>query len=105
MSFKGENEEQVLEAMLEASVDISEIEAKDGMLTLFAPPEEFYKAKTALLHALPGTELEVQEITFLPQSMKTLEPDDMAMFQKFINMLNECDDVQDVYHNVVLPPQ
>ena len=25
------------------------------------------------------------------------------MFQKFINMLNECDDVQDVYHNVDLP--
>lgn len=105
LSFKGENEEQVLEAMLEASVDISEIEAKDGMLTLFALPEEFYKAKTALLQAFPGTELEIQEITFLPQSMKTLEPDDLAMFQKFINMLNECDDVQDVYHNVVLPSQ
>lgn len=103
LSFKGSNEEQVLEAMLAAEVDVSEIECKDGSLTIFAPPSEFYKAKTALLQAFPGTELEVQEITFLPQSTKTLSAEDLAMFQKFISMLNDCDDVQDVYHNVELP--
>ena len=103
LSFKGDNEEQVLESMLDADVNIDEIECKDGSLTIFAPPSEFYKAKTALLEALPGTELEVQEITFLPQTSKTLAPDDLAMFQKFISMLNDCDDVQDVFHNVDLP--
>ena len=103
LSFKGDNEEQVLEAMLDADVDIDEIECKDGHLTIFAPPGEFYKAKTALLQAFPGTELEVQEITFLPQTSKTISPEDLPMFQKFINMLNDCDDVQDVYHNVDLP--
>jgi YebC/PmpR family DNA-binding regulatory protein len=103
LSFKGDNEEQVLEAMLAADVDIHEIESKDGNLTLFAPPEEFYKAKTALLQAFPKTELEVQEITFLPQTTKTLSPEDLALFQKFLGMLNDCDDVQDVYHNVDLP--
>jgi transcriptional/translational regulatory protein YebC/TACO1 len=25
------------------------------------------------------------------------------MFEKFVNMLNDCDDVQDVYHNAILP--
>jgi transcriptional/translational regulatory protein YebC/TACO1 len=72
-------------------------------VTIFAPPSEFYKAKTAVLQAFPGTELEVQEITFLPQSRKTLEGDDLAMFQKFLTLLSECDDVQEVYHNVALP--
>ena len=46
---------------------------------------------------------EVQEITFLPQTMKELSPEDLPMFEKFINMLNDCEDVQDVYHNVDLP--
>jgi len=103
LSFKGDNEEQVLEALLNAEVNVDEIECKDGNLTIFAPPDEFYKAKTALLQAFPGTELEVQEITFLPQTTKSLSADDLTMFQKFMTMLNDCDDVQDVYHNADLP--
>ena len=102
LSFKGDNEEQVLESMLDADVNIDEIECKDNYLTIFAPPGEFYKAKTALLQAFPGTELEVQEITFLPQTSKAISPEDLPMFQKFISMLNDCDDVQDVFHNVDL---
>src|SRR6476619_1714657 len=89
--------------MLGADVNVDEIEFKDGSLTIFAPPSEFYKAKTALLQAFPGTELEVQEITFLPQTTKTLSPEDLAMFQKLMTMLNDCDDVQSVYHNAALP--
>jgi YebC/PmpR family DNA-binding regulatory protein len=103
LSFQGDNEEQVLESLLGADVNVDEIESKDGKLTIFAPPSEFYKAKTALLQAFPGTELEVQEITFLPQTTKTLGPEDLLMFQKLISMLNDCDDVQDIYHNVDLP--
>lgn len=103
LSFKGDNEGQVLEAMLDAGVDIEETECIDGQLTIFTPPAEFYKAKTALLEAFPGIELEVQEITFLPQAQTAIGPDDLPMFEKFINMLNDCDDVQDVYHNAILP--
>jgi YebC/PmpR family DNA-binding regulatory protein len=103
LSFKGDNEDPVLEAMLNADVNVDDIERSEGNLTIFTPPDEFYKAKTALLQAFPGTELEVQEITFLPQTTKTLSPDDLAMFQKLMTMLNDCDDVQDVYHNAALP--
>jgi YebC/PmpR family DNA-binding regulatory protein len=106
LSFKGTDEtdeERVLEAMLEADVNVEEVEAKDANLTIFAPPDEFFKAKTALLAAFPDTELEVQEIAFLPQATKELGEEDLAMFQKFMALLNDCDDVQDVYHNVQLP--
>jgi YebC/PmpR family DNA-binding regulatory protein len=103
LSFKGDNEEKVLEALFAADVAIEEVECKDGHVTVFAPPVEFYKAKTALLKAFPGLEFEVQEITFLPQTTKVLSGDELASFEKFLGMLNECDDVQEVYHNVVLP--
>lgn len=103
LSFKGENEEAVLEAMLDADVNIEEVECKDGSVTIFAPPGEFFKAKTALLNAFPEVELEVQEITFLPQSIKTLSEEELPQFEKFMNMLNDCEDVQDIYHNVDLP--
>ena len=84
LSFKGDNEDKVLEAMFAADVAVEEVESKDGAITVFAPPAEFYKAKTALLEAFPDLELEVQEITFLPQATKTLSGDDLALFEKFL---------------------
>jgi YebC/PmpR family DNA-binding regulatory protein len=103
LSFKGDNEDEVLEALLNADVNVEEIESKAGVLTIFAPPSELYKAKTALLAAFPELELEVQEITLLPQSTKAIGPDNVPMFDKLMNMLHDCDDVQDVHHNAELP--
>lgn len=103
ISFHGDNEEKVLEAMFAADVAVEEVESKDGTITVFAPPAEFYKAKTALHEAFPDLEFEVQEITFLPKETKILSGEDLASFEKFLGMLNECDDVQEIYHNVTLP--
>jgi YebC/PmpR family DNA-binding regulatory protein len=103
LSFKGDNEEQVLEAMFGADVAVEEVESKDGTMTIFAPPAEFYKAKTVVLEAFPDVDLETQEITFLPQTSKTLSAEDQAQFEKFLDMLNDCEDVQNIYHNVASP--
>lgn len=98
-AFKGEDEEAVLEALMEADVDVSEIECEDGMITVFAPNTEFFKAKNALTDAFPEIEFEMEEITFIPQTETLIEGDDVAMFEKFVGMLNDCDDVQEIYHN------
>jgi transcriptional/translational regulatory protein YebC/TACO1 len=105
LSFSGDDEEKVIEALFAADVAVEDVECKDGTVTIFAPPAEFYKAKMALLEAFPGLELEVQEITFLPQSSKTLSGDELTVFEKLLGMLNDCDDVQEVYHNVDLPSE
>ena len=103
LSFKGDDPDHVLEAMLNADIDVDDVEAKDGYVTLFAPASEFYKAKTAMLEAFPDVELEVQEITFHPQASKEISAEDLPAFERFMAMLNDCDDVQDVYHNAILP--
>jgi YebC/PmpR family DNA-binding regulatory protein len=103
LSFKGDNEDEVLEAMLDADVDVDDIESKDGQLTLFAPSSEFNKAKQALQDAFPDVELEVQEVAFVPQANAEISEDDLPTFEKFMTMLNDCDDVQDIYHNGIVP--
>jgi YebC/PmpR family DNA-binding regulatory protein len=103
LALKSEDEDQVLEAMLAADVDVDDIQSKDGLVTLFTAASEFFKAKSALLEAFPDVELEVQEITFLPQATTDIGNEDLPMFEKFMNMLNDCEDVQEVYHNAVLP--
>jgi YebC/PmpR family DNA-binding regulatory protein len=103
LSFKGDNGDQVLEALLSADVNVNDVECENGQVTLFAPATESYKAKQALLEALPGIELEIDEITFVPQTRTEISADDLPLFEKFLNMLNDCDDVQDIYHNAILP--
>jgi YebC/PmpR family DNA-binding regulatory protein len=103
LSFKGDNEDQVLEALLEADVDVGDVESGEGTITVLAPASELYKARTALLEKFPGLELETQEITMIPQSTKALTPEDVPAFEKLMGMLNDCDDVQEIYHNAELP--
>jgi YebC/PmpR family DNA-binding regulatory protein len=100
--FAGDDEEQVLEALMAADVDVSDIEADDGKITVFAPQTEYAKAKHALTDALGAVEFEVDEIQFVPQMTKTLEGEELEQFEKFLDTLNDLDDVQHVYYDVEL---
>jgi len=42
-------------------------------------------------------------MSWLPQTMVTLEGDNLAKFQRMLEVLEDNDDVQNVYHNVALP--
>ncbi len=97
--FAGDDDEPVLEALMEADVDVTDVENENGKITVFAPSSEFFKAKTALAEAMPEIELEVEDISWVPQTTTTLSGDDLAAFEKFLDMLEDCDDVQQVYHN------
>lgn len=98
--FAGDDEEAVLEALMEADVDVTDIELEEGKITVFAPNTEYFKAKTALIERFGDIDFDVDEIQFIPQSYTTLSGDDVPMFDKFLAMLNDLDDVQQVYHNV-----
>ncbi|MGB1907760.1 MAG: YebC/PmpR family DNA-binding transcriptional regulator [Spongiibacter sp.] len=101
--FSGDDEEAVLEALMMADVDVSDIECEDGKISVFAPNTEFFKVKQALQDAFEGIDFDVEEIQFLPQTTAPISEEDMPMFEKFLDMLNDLDDVQQVYHNVELP--
>lgn len=102
-AFKGGDEEAILDAMLEADIDVSDIENEDGTLTVLVPHDEYYKAKTVLQQQLGDIEFEVDEITFIPQTSCPLSGEDVEQFEKLLDLLNDNDDVQDVYHNAELP--
>ena len=99
LSFPGD-EEAVMEALLNADVDITDIEHEDGKVTVFAPHTEYARAKQALADSFGELEYEVDEIQFIPQTYVGLEGEDLAVFDKFMDLLNNVDDVQNIYHNV-----
>jgi len=103
-AFKGEDDEAVLENLMMADIDVTDVELEDGIITVYAPHTEFFKIKTEFANSMPEFDLEVEEITWVPQMYAEISgEDDIANFEKFIMMLEDCDDVQNVYHNAELP--
>lgn len=97
--FDGDDEEAVLDALMMADVDVTDIESEDGRITVFTPNTEYGKARNALTEAFEGVDFEVDEIQFVPQTMTEISGDEAEMLEKLIDMLNDVDDVQRVYHN------
>lgn len=99
LAFKHDDEDAVLEALLGADTDVTDVESEDGKITVFTPPGDYFKAKQALLDAFGDIDFEVDEIQFLPKSSTTITGDDIPLFDRFLDMLNELDDVQNIYHD------
>jgi len=92
----GTSEDQVMEVALEAGAD-DVIADDDGAIEVLTAPGEFEKVKNALEAA--GLAPEVAEVTMRPENTVELTGDDAARMQKLIDMLEDLDDVQNVYHN------
>jgi len=98
--FKHDDEDAILEILMDADVDVTDVESEDGVVTVFALHTDYFKAKQALMSGLGEVDFDVDEIQFIPHAFTTIGGDDVEMFEKFLAMLNELDDVQHVYHNV-----
>jgi len=98
--FNHDNEETILDALLMADVDVSDIESEEGKVTVFAPQADYFKAKQALLDLLGEIDFEVDEIQFIPTTTKSINSEELELFEKFLDMLNDLDDVQNIYHDV-----
>ncbi len=100
LSFNFSDEEAMLDTLIENDCDVKEIEVEDGIMTLYVEPTELYKTKDAVETLIPECEFAVLEITYLPTEYVTIDGEDKELFQRLLNLLDEVDDVQNVYHNV-----
>mgnify|MGYP003243066008 CR=1 FL=1 len=61
--------------------------------------EECY-IEPSIEEAKPDVEFDVDEITTTPQDYVELEGDDMMLFERLMDLLDDCDDVDQIFHNV-----
>lgn len=99
LAFKHDDEDAVLETLLSADVDVSDVENEEGIITVFTAHTEYAKAKQALTDWLGDINFETDEIQFIPKGQTPIGGEDVEMFEKFLDMLNELDDVQNIYHD------
>jgi YebC/PmpR family DNA-binding regulatory protein len=101
IGIEGKNAEEVLEILMEADVDARDIIEEDDTVIVYSDPDHFHAVQEAFKNA-GIEEFSVAEISMLPQSEVTLEDDAKEKFEKMIDVLEELEDVQQVYHNVDL---
>ena len=100
LAFDFGDDEAMLDALIEHDVDVIDLELDGQTMNLTVNPNDLYKAKTAVESLIPEVEFSALETTMSPHEMVSLSGEDVDLFQRFMNMIDELDDVQEVYHNV-----
>ena len=101
VAFKGLDEEAVLDALVMAEVDAQDIiSEEDGTIKIVGEPTDLNKIKEAIEGIKPDVDFDIDEIQTLPQDTVELTGEDMELFERLMNNLNDCDDVDQIYHNV-----
>ncbi|MFZ7943274.1 MULTISPECIES: YebC/PmpR family DNA-binding transcriptional regulator [Bacillaceae] len=101
IGVEGKSSDDVLELLMEADVDVRDIIEEEESVIVYAEPDQFHAMQEAFKQA-GITEFTVAELTMLPQNEITLPEDGLAKFEKMIDVLEDLEDVQQVYHNVDL---
>lgn len=101
VSFKGLDEDAVMEALIMADID-ADIEMQDDSVVVYGEPQDLFKIKDAIKSVKEDVNFDVDEITLIPQDTVTLVGEDKELFDKLLTMLDDVEDVQNVYHNVNL---
>lgn len=100
-SFNYDNEEAMLDALIMAEVEVTDIEVEDGLMTVYTAPNDFAKAQDAITGLLGEITFDVCELTMLPDEYVTIDSEEeKVLWDRLLSLLNECEDVQKIYHNV-----
>ncbi len=92
----GTNEDTVMEVALEAGAE-DVVTGDDGAIEVICEPGDFETVQKALDAA--GLKADLSEVTMRPENTVALEGEDAERMQKLLDVLEDLDDVQEIYHN------
>jgi transcriptional/translational regulatory protein YebC/TACO1 len=92
----GTSEDKVMEVALEAGAE-DVVTDEEGAIEVLTAPADFEAVKNALEAA--GLTADMAEVTMRAENSIDLAADDAARMQKLIDVLEDLDDVQNVFHN------
>ena len=102
ISFKSNEEEKIFEELLNAGIEIIDLESNDGEITITANPKDINKVKEELEKIIPGIEYTYDEVGMFAKDEVTLTGEDKEVYDKLYSLLDAIDDVSAIYTNVKL---
>ena len=95
----GTSEDKVMEVALEAGAE-DVITDEEGAIEVLTAPADFEAVKNALEAA--GVTAEMAEVTMRAENTIDMVGDEAAKMQKLLDILEDLDDVQNVFHNATI---
>ena len=102
VSVKNMNEEEVFNALLENGIEPVDFENEDGEIVITVKPTAHNKVKDVFESINPDVHYELDEEGMYAKDKVTLEGEDLELFERLLSLLEDIDDVSDIYHNVNL---
>lgn len=102
--FAGNNLEEITETLILNDVDVWDINEEDDVIEVLVNPTSYGKTRDTL-YSLGIKEFNISEIQMIPNDKVTLNAEDTEVFKRIIDMLEDVQDVQEVYHNVNVPTE
>ena len=99
ISFKTSKEEEIFEALLNEGIEPVEFEADNNELTISVHPNDINKTKD-VIEKIEPVEYTLDEVGMYAKDEIILNEEDLEVFQKLYKMLDEIEDVTEIYHNV-----
>lgn len=99
--FLGQQQAVVEEQLILGDVDVQHIYVNGDQLEVLVAPTSFAQAKK-ILESMGVQTFIASEITLIPNDTVTLEGENLQLFKQLLDVLDELQDVQNVYHNVEL---
>lgn len=100
VSFKYDDEEKIFDILINAGIDVLDIESEDGFITISLNPSDMNTAKDALEKEIANIDYEIDEVGMYAKDRITLEGEDKEVFDRLYNLLEDIEDVSQIYTNV-----
>jgi transcriptional/translational regulatory protein YebC/TACO1 len=99
--FEGTDADEILEYLMDKDIDVRDVEEDDGQIMVHGEPEDFHAIQEALKEK-GIEEFNIAEMEMIPQNEVMLTGEDLEKFEKMIDVLDDLEDVQKIFHNVDL---
>lgn len=100
MEFNYDDEEKIFNSLLEAGIEPVDFESNEGIITITVNPKDLNPTKDVIEEIIPNVDYLVDEIGLYPKEKVKLSGEDLEVYQKLYNLLDEIDDVSEIYTNV-----
>ena len=102
VTFKCDDEEMILDKLIENGIEPIDFENEEGNLTISVHPTDENKLKDVIESVIPGVEYLFDEVGMFAKEKIKLEGEDKETFEKLLTLLEDVEDVSNIYHNVEL---
>ena len=99
--IKGVDEDSALEAVADAGIDVLDLFSnEDGSVTILSNPSDATSVKEAIQKVNANVEILKDEVSWVAKEEVSVASEDFEKIQRLMDMLDENDDVTNVYHNI-----